>query len=89
MTGFHPPRRHHRARMMLRLWWHRQQAPIPAECGRLVATVRPALALDGAAILAWMALCAACIAAVATGYPVGFGVLAGLGIAGEWWARVR
>jgi hypothetical protein len=79
-AGFYPPRRHHRARMALRLWWHRQQAPTPASASTIVDVVRPLLTPTAAAIVAWCALCLACVAAVAVGYGAGWFALSGLGI---------
>ena len=83
--GFHPPRRHQRARLALRLWWHRQQRPAPASASVAVDVARPALTPTAALIVAWCALCVACVAAVATGYGVGWFALAGLGIGAGLW----
>jgi uncharacterized membrane protein YbjE (DUF340 family) len=66
--------------MALRLWWHRQQAPTPASASTIVDVVRPLLTPTAAAIVAWCALCLACVAAVAVGYGAGWFALSGLGI---------
>jgi integrase len=58
-AGFYPPRRHHRARLALRLWWHRQQRPTPASAARIVDVVRPALTAEAALLVAFVAVLAA------------------------------
>jgi len=80
IPGFYPPRRHHRARMAIRLWWHRQQRPTPASASRIVAVVRPYPTPTLALIVAGWAVGMAFLAALATGYT-GEG-LAGLLVVG-------
>tara|TARA_R110000868_G_scaffold47173_1_gene155097 strand:- start:695 stop:961 length:267 start_codon:yes stop_codon:yes gene_type:complete len=80
--GFYPPTN----RQKLRAWYRRQQAPSLASAARNVDVVRPALTATGAGIVAWIALGAACLVAIAAGFGGGWIALTVVSIAAFAWS---
>ena len=77
--GFYPPTK----RQRLRAWYRRQQAPNLASASRNVDVTRPRLTATGAGMVAWIALGAACIVAVASGFGEGWIALVAVSV-GAW-----
>ncbi len=81
--GFYPPTPRQACRAKLDRWIARQQAPNLASVDKSVDVVRPRLTATGAGMVAWIALGAACLVAVASGFGEGWIALVAVSI-GAW-----
>ena len=81
-----PPTKRQACRAKLNRWIAQRRAPTLASASRIVVVTRPRLTATGAGIVAWIALGAACLVAVASGFGEGWIALTVVSICASLWS---